>query len=187
MPHLIYEYTDNLAAEADIPGLLQKSNQVLISQGKVIPIGGVRSRAICLTDYCVADGTVDDVARGAGGPGPGEVDAGAAIGHGGNPGLASGKGDFFAVGIGKFDTIGTRTFMPSSGSGSAVLENDSLAATGRLNRFTVAIFQYAHHIYLHGHHYARGNASVFAVVAIRAAYTAQIGVGAFIIGILRVK
>ena len=60
MPHLIYEYTDNLAAEADIPGLLQKSNQVLISQGKVIPIGGVRSRAICLTDYCVADGTVDD-------------------------------------------------------------------------------------------------------------------------------
>ena len=60
MPHLIYEYTDNLAAEADIPGLLQKSNQVLISQGKVIPIGGVRSRAICLTHYCIADGTVDD-------------------------------------------------------------------------------------------------------------------------------
>ena len=61
MPHLIYEYTDNLpAAQADIRGLLHKSNQVLIAQGKIIPIGGIRSRAICLTDYCVADGTVDD-------------------------------------------------------------------------------------------------------------------------------
>ena len=60
MPQLIYEYTDNLAAEADIPGLLKKSNQILIAQGGVLPIGGIRSRAICLTDYCVADGTVDD-------------------------------------------------------------------------------------------------------------------------------
>lgn len=61
MPHLTYEYTDNLdAAEADIWGLLRKSNRVLIAQGDVIPIGGIRSRAIRLTDYCVADGTVDD-------------------------------------------------------------------------------------------------------------------------------
>ncbi|MDP3537993.1 MAG: 5-carboxymethyl-2-hydroxymuconate Delta-isomerase [Azonexus sp.] len=60
MPHLIYEYTDNLDAEADIKGLLLKSNQVLIAQGGVLPIGGIRSRAIRLTDYCVADGTVDD-------------------------------------------------------------------------------------------------------------------------------
>lgn len=60
MPHLIYEYTDNLGAEADIPGLLRKSNQVLIDQGGVFPIGGIRSRAIRLTDYCVADGSADD-------------------------------------------------------------------------------------------------------------------------------
>lgn len=60
MPHLIYEYTDNLKAEADIPGLLKKSNQVLLAQGGVFPIGGIRSRAICLTDYCVADGSEDD-------------------------------------------------------------------------------------------------------------------------------
>lgn len=61
MPHLIYEYTDNLgAAEADIPGLLKKSNQVLIAQGGVFPIGGIRSRAVCLSDYCVADGEADD-------------------------------------------------------------------------------------------------------------------------------
>ncbi len=60
MPHLIYEYTDNLLPEADIPALLQKSNQVLIAQGGVLPIGGIRSRAIRLSEYCVADGTVDD-------------------------------------------------------------------------------------------------------------------------------
>mgnify|MGYP002776498726 FL=1 len=61
MPHLIYEMTDNLAVpEADISGLLKKSNQVLIDQGGVFPIGGIRSRVIWLKDYCVADGSVDD-------------------------------------------------------------------------------------------------------------------------------
>jgi len=60
MPHLIYEYTDNLLPDADIAALLRKSNQVLIAQGGVLPIGGIRSRAIRLTEYCVADGTVDD-------------------------------------------------------------------------------------------------------------------------------
>jgi len=60
MPHLIYEYTDNIKAEADIPGLLRKTNQILLAQGGVFPIGGIRARAICLTDYCVADGSVAD-------------------------------------------------------------------------------------------------------------------------------
>lgn len=61
MPHLIYEITDNLdTAEADIKGLLLKSNQVLIDQGGVFPTGGIRSRVLWLRDYCVADGTVDD-------------------------------------------------------------------------------------------------------------------------------
>lgn len=60
MPHLIYEYTDNLKAEGDIPGLLRKTNQVVIAQGGVFPIGGIRARAICLTDYCVADCSADD-------------------------------------------------------------------------------------------------------------------------------
>ena len=59
MPHLFIEYTDNIAAEADIPGLLRKANAALIAQGDVIPIGGVRSRAIRLTEYCVADGEAD--------------------------------------------------------------------------------------------------------------------------------
>ncbi|MCL2656237.1 MAG: 5-carboxymethyl-2-hydroxymuconate Delta-isomerase [Betaproteobacteria bacterium] len=60
MPHIIYEYTDNLKAEGKIPELLRKTNQILIAQGGVFPIGGIRSRAICLSDYCVADGTSDD-------------------------------------------------------------------------------------------------------------------------------
>ncbi|HRH73894.1 MAG TPA: 5-carboxymethyl-2-hydroxymuconate Delta-isomerase [Zoogloea sp.] len=60
MPHLIYEYTDNLKAEGDIPGLLRKTNQVVLDQGGVFPKGGIRSRAICLADYCVADGSADD-------------------------------------------------------------------------------------------------------------------------------
>lgn len=60
MPHVIIEYTDNIKAEADIPALLKKINQSLISRGEVFPIGGIRSRAIELHDYCVADGTEDD-------------------------------------------------------------------------------------------------------------------------------
>lgn len=60
MPHLIIEYTANLAASGDIAGLLKKANQTLIAQGDVIPIGGVRSRAICLSEYCIADGLHDD-------------------------------------------------------------------------------------------------------------------------------
>ena len=60
MPHFIVEYTDNIKAEADIPGLLRKVNAVLMAQGGVFPTGAIRSRAICLTEYHVADGTVDD-------------------------------------------------------------------------------------------------------------------------------
>jgi len=59
MPHLVFEYTDNIAADADIAGLLKKANDTLIAQGSVIPIGGVRSRAICLTEYRMADGAAD--------------------------------------------------------------------------------------------------------------------------------
>jgi 5-carboxymethyl-2-hydroxymuconate isomerase len=39
MPHFIVEYTDNIKAAADIPGLLKKVNEVLIAQGGVFPIG----------------------------------------------------------------------------------------------------------------------------------------------------
>jgi 5-carboxymethyl-2-hydroxymuconate isomerase len=64
MPHLVIEYTDNLDPSADIPGLLSKANRVLAAAqndtGPVFPLGGIRSRAIKLTQYCVADGSADD-------------------------------------------------------------------------------------------------------------------------------
>jgi 5-carboxymethyl-2-hydroxymuconate isomerase len=57
--HLTYEYTANIQAEADITGLLRKSNQILIAQDGVFPTGGLRSRAIELTEYFIADGAAD--------------------------------------------------------------------------------------------------------------------------------
>ncbi len=64
MPHVVIEYTENLRADADIAGLLKKTNALLIEQrtaaGPVFPVGGLRSRAIALSDYCIADGASDD-------------------------------------------------------------------------------------------------------------------------------
>ena len=60
MSHCIVEYTDNIKDEARIPELLKKINMSMLSHEGVFPPGGVRSRAIELKDYCVADGTADD-------------------------------------------------------------------------------------------------------------------------------
>lgn len=60
MPHFIIEYTDNIKTEADISGLLEKTNDVLISRSNIFPIGGIRSRAIEIHDYRVADGSEND-------------------------------------------------------------------------------------------------------------------------------
>lgn len=60
MPHFILEYTDNLKLEAKIPDLLLKVNNTLLKYPEIIPIGGLRSRAVELKDYVVADGTDDD-------------------------------------------------------------------------------------------------------------------------------
>lgn len=59
MPHIIVEYTDNLK-EPDIRGLLKDINQVFIARNDIFPTGGIRSRAIELHDYCIADGAEDD-------------------------------------------------------------------------------------------------------------------------------
>jgi len=59
MPHLIVEYTDNLGTGGDIQGLLRRANAVLIAQGGVFKPGAVRSRAIALHEYCMADGQAD--------------------------------------------------------------------------------------------------------------------------------
>src|SRR5690606_38553620 len=58
MPHITVEYTDNLRDDSNIKGLLKKINEVLIAEG--FPVGGIRSRAIELKDYVIADGTGDD-------------------------------------------------------------------------------------------------------------------------------
>jgi 5-carboxymethyl-2-hydroxymuconate isomerase len=60
MPHIVVEYTKNLRADGDIPALLAKINAALIAQDGVFPTGGIRSRAIELTDYVIADGKADD-------------------------------------------------------------------------------------------------------------------------------
>lgn len=60
MPHVIIEYTDNLTGETDIPALLEGIHGVLIGHADVFPIGGIRSRALALHDYRVADGQEDD-------------------------------------------------------------------------------------------------------------------------------
>ncbi len=60
MPHCVVEYTDNLGADADIPGLLRKLAARLCDNGGVFPKGGVRVRAIRLTEYVIADGMEDD-------------------------------------------------------------------------------------------------------------------------------
>ena len=63
MPHLTVEYSSNVKAAADIPGLLPKLARCLIDQradGKpVYPAGGVRVRAYEAVDYCIADGSID--------------------------------------------------------------------------------------------------------------------------------
>ncbi len=59
MPHFIVEYTRNIASEADIPALLRKANETLLAQGDVYPIGALRSRAIELVDWYIADGAED--------------------------------------------------------------------------------------------------------------------------------
>ena len=59
MPHFIVEYTANLEQEGDLPGLLKKVNDILIAQNGVFPIGGIRSRAVRLEHYRMADGQAD--------------------------------------------------------------------------------------------------------------------------------
>ncbi|MBS4210262.1 5-carboxymethyl-2-hydroxymuconate Delta-isomerase [Bacillus sp. FJAT-50079] len=60
MPHIIVEYTSNIKSEAEIHRLLKKINLSLFSHGNLFPIGGIRTRAIELHDYVIADGSEDD-------------------------------------------------------------------------------------------------------------------------------
>ncbi|MCO5399838.1 5-carboxymethyl-2-hydroxymuconate Delta-isomerase [Ralstonia soli] len=60
MPHVIIEYTANVEADARIPELMRVLNDVLIVHADVFPIGGIRTRALRLDQYRMADGAADD-------------------------------------------------------------------------------------------------------------------------------
>ncbi|KZZ83650.1 MULTISPECIES: 5-carboxymethyl-2-hydroxymuconate Delta-isomerase [Bacillaceae] len=60
MPHIVVEYTKNIKDQADIPALLKKINGILLLRSDLFPKGGIRSRAIELQDYLIADGQEDD-------------------------------------------------------------------------------------------------------------------------------
>jgi 5-carboxymethyl-2-hydroxymuconate isomerase len=60
MAHAIVEWTDNLEGQADIHGLLQLIAKAMREADGVFPWGGIRVRAIKLTDYVIADDTGED-------------------------------------------------------------------------------------------------------------------------------
>lgn len=58
MPHFIAEYSANLEQDADFPGLFEKVHETLGASG-VFPLGGIRSRAIRMDTFRMADGKHD--------------------------------------------------------------------------------------------------------------------------------
>lgn len=56
MPHATVEYTDNIADRADIPALLRMMADKFCSADGVFPVGGVRVRALRLSEYAIAGG-----------------------------------------------------------------------------------------------------------------------------------
>jgi 5-carboxymethyl-2-hydroxymuconate isomerase len=60
MPHVTVEWTDNLAEQGNIPGLLSLIAAELRNTDGVFPIGGIRVRGIRLEQYAIADEVEDD-------------------------------------------------------------------------------------------------------------------------------
>ena len=58
MPHLVIEYSANVAEHHDIKKLVTCVHQAAIDHG-LPPIEGLRTRAVCRDDYMVADGNPD--------------------------------------------------------------------------------------------------------------------------------
>lgn len=58
MPHFYAECTVNIRDEARLPELFAKVNETLAGTG-IFPLGGIRSRAIWLDTYQMADGKHD--------------------------------------------------------------------------------------------------------------------------------
>ena len=57
MPHFIVEYTENIKDSVRIPELLKKAIQISADDG--YPMAGMRARAICFSEYQLADGERD--------------------------------------------------------------------------------------------------------------------------------
>lgn len=58
MAHATVEWTDNLDGEFDLKGLLTLIAEAMrLRSDGVFPVGGIRVRAVRLTDYVIADGT----------------------------------------------------------------------------------------------------------------------------------
>ncbi|WEK43991.1 MAG: 5-carboxymethyl-2-hydroxymuconate Delta-isomerase [Candidatus Sphingomonas colombiensis] len=60
MAHAIVEWTDNLEGQTDIRALLELIAAAMRDADGVFPWGGIRVRAIRLSDYVIADGKEDD-------------------------------------------------------------------------------------------------------------------------------
>lgn len=58
MPHFIAECTDNIREQANLSELFSKVNTALAGTG-IFPLGGIRSRAIWLDTWQMADGKHD--------------------------------------------------------------------------------------------------------------------------------
>ena len=56
MPHLTLEYTDNL--DVDVQPLLARLHEEVVATG-AINLKGIKSRAVCHTQYRIADGNPD--------------------------------------------------------------------------------------------------------------------------------
>ena len=57
MAHATLEWTDNLEGAFDLPALLRLiADEMRLRADGVFPVGGIRVRAIKLTDYVIADG-----------------------------------------------------------------------------------------------------------------------------------
>ena len=63
MPHLTLDYSGDLTADGDIPGLCHELAACLIAQRaegqQVYPTGGVRVRAFAADAWCIADGRIE--------------------------------------------------------------------------------------------------------------------------------
>lgn len=56
MPHLIVEYSSNVATHHDVSALLDAVQEATLAL-EVAPVAGVRIRAICQDEYRIADGS----------------------------------------------------------------------------------------------------------------------------------